>query len=39
MPWQLLVLSAAAVMLICTGSALLSMQRVLRLEPAIVFKG
>lgn len=39
MPWQLLVLSAVAVLCICMGSALLSMQKVLRLEPAIVFKG
>ncbi|MGE3538945.1 MAG: ABC transporter permease [Candidatus Tectimicrobiota bacterium] len=39
MPWQLLVLSAAAVLLICLGSAFLSMHRVVRLEPAIVFKG
>lgn len=39
MPWQLPVLSAVAVLCICMGSALLSMQKVLRLEPAIVFKG
>ncbi|MBM3223621.1 MAG: FtsX-like permease family protein, partial [Candidatus Tectomicrobia bacterium] len=39
MPWQLLVLSAGAVTLICMGSALLSMHKVMRLEPAIVFKG
>lgn len=39
MPWQLLVLSAAAVMLICMGAALISMLKVVRLEPAIVFKG
>lgn len=39
MPWQLLGLSAAAVMLICMGSALVSMRKVMRLEPAIVFRG
>lgn len=39
MPWQLLGLSAAAVMLICMGSALVSMRTVMRLEPAIVFRG
>ena len=39
MPWQLLGVSAAAVMLICMGSALVSMRKVMRLEPAIVFRG
>ena len=39
MPWQLLLLSAAAVMFICMGAALISMQKVMRLEPAIVFQG
>lgn len=39
MPWPLLVISAAAVMCICMGAALVSMQKVMRLEPAIVFKG
>lgn len=38
MPWQLLVISGSAVLLICTISALLSIVKVLRLEPAIVFK-
>ncbi len=38
MPWQLLVLSAGAVILICVGSALISMLKVIRLEPAIVFR-
>jgi putative ABC transport system permease protein len=38
LPWQLLVLSAGAVILICLGSALVSMLKVLRLEPAIVFR-
>lgn len=39
MPWQLLGLSAAAVMLICLGSAWVSMRKVIRLEPAMVFRG
>lgn len=39
MPWQLLVLSAAAVSMICVLAALLSIVKVVRLEPAIVFKG
>jgi putative ABC transport system permease protein len=39
LPWQLLALSAAAVLVICLLSALVSMYKVLRLEPAIVFKG
>lgn len=39
MPWQLLVISAVAVMLICTLSAVISLWKVIRLEPAIVFKG
>jgi putative ABC transport system permease protein len=39
MPWQLLVVSGAAVALICTIAALLSIWKVVRLEPAIVFKG
>ena len=38
LPWQLLVLSAGAVILICVGSALVSMLKVIRLEPAIVFR-
>lgn len=39
LPWQLLLVSAAAITLICAASAVLSMLKVLRLEPAIVFKG
>ncbi|HXJ33974.1 MAG TPA: ABC transporter permease [Candidatus Eisenbacteria bacterium] len=39
MPWQLLLLSAGAVALICVLAALLSIMKVMRLEPAIVFKG
>ncbi|MFO0856066.1 MAG: ABC transporter permease [Phycisphaerales bacterium] len=38
MPWQLLVASCVSVMLICVVSACLPMIRVLRLEPAVVFK-
>ncbi len=38
-PWQLLALSAAAIALICVFSALISIRKVFRLEPAIVFKG
>jgi putative ABC transport system permease protein len=38
MPWQLLLFSAIAVMLICAISAALSMWKLVRLEPAIVFK-
>jgi putative ABC transport system permease protein len=39
LPWQLLLLSAAAVTLICLFSAVLSIRKVIALEPAIVFKG
>jgi len=35
----LLIFSAVAVMLICILSALLSIKKVIQLEPAIVFKG
>lgn len=38
MPWQLLVISAGAVAIICTLSALISILKVISLEPAIVFK-
>lgn len=38
LPWQLLLFSALAIMLICAISAALSMWKVVRLEPAIVFK-
>jgi putative ABC transport system permease protein len=38
LPWQVLVLTAGAVLLICVGSALLSIWKVIRLEPAIVFR-
>ncbi|MGR9087484.1 MAG: ABC transporter permease [Gammaproteobacteria bacterium] len=38
-PWQLLVFSGAGVMLICTFAALISIRKVIQLEPAVVFKG
>lgn len=38
-PWQLLVFSGAGVSLICVFAALISIIKVIRLEPAIVFKG
>ena len=37
-PWQLLLVSAAAVMVICVSAAVLSIRKVIRLEPAIVFR-
>lgn len=39
MPWQLPVVSACAVVVISMLSALLSMRKVIALEPAVVFKG
>lgn len=39
MPWQLMAFSAAAVLLIAMASAMVSILKVIRLEPAIVFKG
>lgn len=38
-PWQLLLFSGAGVSLICVFAALISIIKVIRLEPAIVFKG
>lgn len=38
LPWQLLVISGAAVILICFAASLLSINKVIQLEPAIVFK-
>ncbi|ESS68817.1 hypothetical protein MGMO_143c00180 [Methyloglobulus morosus KoM1] len=38
-PWQLLIFSGAGVSLICIFAALISIFKVIRLEPAIVFKG
>jgi putative ABC transport system permease protein len=39
LPWQLLLFTATAVLLICLLSALFSIRTVIRLEPAVVFKG
>jgi putative ABC transport system permease protein len=39
LPWQLLLLSAAAVSLICLGAAAISIRKVIRLEAGVVFKG
>jgi putative ABC transport system permease protein len=38
-PWQLLAFSGAGVTLICVFAALISIHKVIKLEPAIVFKG
>ncbi|MGJ0486991.1 MAG: ABC transporter permease [Methylomicrobium sp.] len=38
-PWQLLVFSGAGVTLICMFASLLSIRKVIKLEPAVVFKG
>jgi putative ABC transport system permease protein len=38
-PWQLLVFSGSGVTLICIFAALISIRKVIKLEPAIVFKG
>ncbi len=38
MPWQLMPITACAILLICVLASLLSVQRVIRLEPAIVFR-
>jgi len=39
LPWQILAVTAGAVTIICVFSAFISILRVIRLEPAIVFKG
>ncbi len=39
LPWQVLALSAVAVLVIVLASSLLSIRRVLVLEPAVVFQG
>lgn len=39
LPWWQLLLSAGAVVLICMFASLISMRKVVELEPAIVFKG
>jgi len=38
-PWPLLPVTAVAIILICFLASLISVQRVVRLEPAIVFRG
>ena len=38
LPWWLLLTSAGAIAIICVFSAILSIRKVIRLEPAIVFK-
>lgn len=38
LPWQLLVISAVAVLVICLSSAALSIRKVMKLEPAVVFR-
>ena len=38
LPWQLLVITAAAVMFICLSAAALSIRKVMKLEPAVVFR-
>jgi putative ABC transport system permease protein len=38
LPWQLMFLSAFSIILICGGSAIISIRKVMKLEPAIVFK-
>jgi putative ABC transport system permease protein len=38
MPWQLLVVSAGAITFICLVSAVLAIRKVMKLEPAIVFR-
>jgi putative ABC transport system permease protein len=38
LPWQLLLISAAAVLFICLTSAAFSIRKVMRLEPAVVFR-
>lgn len=39
MIWQLLLVSGAAVTVICVISAMVAIRKVIRLEPAVVFKG
>jgi putative ABC transport system permease protein len=38
LPWQVLALTGGAVLVICVGASLVSMWKVIRLEPAIVFR-
>lgn len=39
MPWQIPVLGMTAIFVCCLGASIFSLMRVLRLDPAIVFKG
>jgi putative ABC transport system permease protein len=39
LPWQILAIAGSAVTIICAFASLISMQKVIKLEPAIVFKG
>jgi putative ABC transport system permease protein len=38
LPWQLLMVTAVAVLVICAFASLMSIRKVMKLEPAIVFK-
>lgn len=38
LPWQLLVVTAAAILFICLSAAALSIRKVMKLEPAVVFR-
>ncbi|MBV8675768.1 MAG: hypothetical protein JO355_01205, partial [Planctomycetaceae bacterium] len=38
-PWELLPITAAAVVLICILASIVSVRRVVVLEPAVVFRG
>lgn len=38
LPWQLLLISAVAIMFICLSAAALSIRKVMKLEPAVVFR-
>lgn len=39
LPWQIMAISGVAILIICTVAAFLSLWKVVKLEPAIVFKG
>jgi putative ABC transport system permease protein len=39
MPWQLLAFTAVAILIICVLASIISLRKVMLLEPAIVFKG
>ncbi len=38
LPWPLLLVSATAVLIICVGAAVISIRKVIKLEPAMVFR-